>query len=119
MIGNRTKVKVVKNKVAPPFREAEFDLMYGTGISIEGDLADLAITHRLIEKSGTWFTVGEERMQGRENLKKYIKENPDIKKRLEAKIRQVTGLVKDEKKTESPNPNATKSKTTPVKANQR
>lgn len=94
--GNRTKVKVVKNKVAPPFKEAEFDLMYGTGISSEGDLADLAINLKLIEKSGTWFTVGEERMQGRENLKKYLIENPEVMKNLETKVRKAAGLVKDE-----------------------
>lgn len=94
--GNRTKVKVVKNKVAPPFKEAEFDLMYGTGISSEGDLADLAINLKLIEKSGTWFTVGEERMQGRENLKKYLVENPEVMKSLEIKVRKAVGLVKDE-----------------------
>ncbi len=94
--GNRTKVKVVKNKVAPPFKEAEFDLMYGTGISSEGDLADLAINLKLIEKSGTWFTVGEERMQGRENLKKYLIENPEVMKNLEMKVRKAVGLIKEE-----------------------
>lgn len=94
--GNRTKVKVVKNKVAPPFKEAEFDLMYGTGISSEGDLVDLAINLKLIEKSGTWFTVGEERMQGRENLKRYLVENPEVMKNLEIKVRKAVGLVKEE-----------------------
>lgn len=94
--GNRTKVKVVKNKVAPPFKEAEFDLMYGTGISSEGDLADLAINLKLIEKSGTWFTVGEDRIQGRENLKKYLVDNPEVKKNLEFKVRKAVGLIKEE-----------------------
>ncbi|MDZ7307727.1 MAG: recombinase RecA, partial [candidate division KSB1 bacterium] len=94
--GNRTKVKVVKNKVAPPFKEAEFDLMYGTGISSEGDLADLAITLKLIEKSGTWFTVGEDRIQGRENLKKYLIDNPEVRKNLEFKVRKAVGLIKEE-----------------------
>ncbi len=90
--GNRTKVKVVKNKVAPPFREVEFDLMYGSGISYEGDLADLAINLGLIEKSGTWFTLGQERMQGRENLKKFMLENPEVTKELDLKVRKASGL---------------------------
>lgn len=100
--GNRTKVKVVKNKVAPPFKEAEFDLMYGTGISSEGDLADLAINLKLIEKSGTWFTVGEDRMQGRENLKKYLIDNPEVKKTLELKVRKAVGLIKEEAQPAAP-----------------
>ncbi len=100
--GNRTKVKVVKNKVAPPFKEAEFDLMYGTGISSEGDLADLAINLKLIEKSGTWFTVGEDRMQGRENLKKYLVDNPEVKKNLELKVRKAVGLIKEEAQPAAP-----------------
>jgi recombination protein RecA len=90
--GNRTKVKVVKNKVAPPFKEVEFDLMYGSGISYEGDLADLGINLGLIEKSGTWFTLGQERMQGRENLKKFLLENPQITKDLDHKVRKAAGL---------------------------
>jgi len=94
--GNRTKVKVVKNKVAPPFREAEFDMMYGSGISTEGDLADLAITLGLIEKSGTWFTVNGERMQGRENLKKHLLENSETMKELELKVRKASGLLKED-----------------------
>jgi len=90
--GNRTKVKVVKNKVAPPFREVEFDLMYGSGISYEGDLADLAINLGLIEKSGTWFTLGQERMQGRENLKRFMLENREVTKDLDLKVRKAAGL---------------------------
>jgi len=100
--GNRTKVKVVKNKVAPPFKEAEFDLMYGTGISSEGDLADLAINLKLIEKSGTWFTVGEDRIQGRENLKKYLVDNPEVRKNLELKVRKAVGLIKEETQPAAP-----------------
>ncbi len=100
--GNRTKVKVVKNKVAPPFKEAEFDLMYGTGISSEGDLADLAINLKLIEKSGTWFTVGEDRIQGRENLKKYLVDNPEVRKTLELKVRKAVGLIKEETQPAAP-----------------
>jgi len=94
--GNRTKVKVVKNKVAPPFREAEFDMMYGAGISTEGDLADMAINLGLIEKSGTWFTLNGERMQGRENLKKHLLENAEVMKELDFKVRKASGLFKDD-----------------------
>ncbi|MEK7729547.1 MAG: recombinase RecA [candidate division KSB1 bacterium] len=94
--GSRTKVKVVKNKVAPPFREAEFDMMYGSGISSEGDLADVAITLGLIEKSGTWFTVNGERMQGRENLKKHLLENGEVMKELDLKVRKASGLLKED-----------------------
>ncbi|MCB9502959.1 MAG: recombinase RecA [Deferribacteres bacterium] len=94
IVGNRTKCKVVKNKVAPPFREAEFDIMYGEGISVEGDLLDLAVDHDIVNKSGTWFSFGEERLgQGRENVKKFIKENPDIRSDIELKVREVLGLV--------------------------
>jgi recombination protein RecA len=99
--GSRVKVKVVKNKVAPPFREAEFDIMYGTGISTEGDLADMAINLGLIEKSGTWFTLGQERMQGRENLKRFLIENQEVLKELDQKVRKKVGLTKDE--TPAPN----------------
>jgi len=93
--GSRVKVKVVKNKVAPPFKEAEFDIMYGSGISTEGDLADMAINLGLIEKSGTWFTLGQERMQGRENLKRFLIENPEVLKELDQKVRKAVGLIKD------------------------
>ncbi len=99
VIGNRTKVKVVKNKVAPPFREAEFDILYGSGISKEGDLIDLAVNLNLLEKSGTWFTVGQERLQGRENLKKFLLENPPVMLALENKVREAVGLSK---KAETP-----------------
>jgi len=96
VIGNRTKVKVVKNKVAPPFREAEFDIMYGTGISREGDVIDVAVKYNVIEKSGTWFSYGEERLgQGRENVKRFLLENPDIYKDVELKVRKILGLVKE------------------------
>ena len=87
MIGNRTRAKIVKNKVAPPFREAEFDIMYGEGISKIGEIVDLAVKLDLIEKGGAWFTVGETRIQGRDNVKIYLKENPEIADELEEKIR--------------------------------
>jgi recombination protein RecA len=93
VIGNRTRVKVVKNKVAPPFREAEFDILYGEGISREGDLIDLGVAHRLIEKSGAWYSYGGERIgQGRENAKQFLKSNPDIREKLDADLRKLLGL---------------------------
>src|ERR671918_535669 len=94
VIGGRTRVKVVKNKVAPPFREAEFDVMYGEGISREGDLLDLAVDRKIVEKSGTWFAFGGERLgQGRENVKQFLKENPAIFKTIEDRVRKELGLV--------------------------
>ena len=79
MVGSRTKVKIVKNKVAAPFREAEFDILYGEGISREGDVLDLAVTHNIVEKSGAWYSFGGERIgQGRENTRGFLKENRDI-----------------------------------------
>jgi recombination protein RecA len=94
MVGGRTRVKVVKNKVAPPFREAEFDVMYGEGISRVGDLLDRGVEQNLVEKSGTWFSYGGERMgQGRENAKAFLKQNPEIADALEVKLRQALGLA--------------------------
>ena len=88
VIGNRAKVKVVKNKVAPPFREAEFDILYGKGISREGNILDLAVNLDIIEKSGSWFSYnGDKIAQGRENTKKYLLENPDITNEIEKKVR--------------------------------
>ncbi len=95
IIGNRTRAKVVKNKIAPPFREAEFDIMYGLGISREGDLIDMAVKFDIIQKSGTWFSFGEERLgQGRENVKKYMIENADLLKKVNKQVREALGLVK-------------------------
>jgi recombination protein RecA len=89
IVGNRTRVKVVKNKVAPPFRDAEFDILYGQGISKEGELLDLGAAHDIIEKSGTWYSFDKERLgQGRDNAAKYLKENPEIARKLEQRIRE-------------------------------
>jgi recombination protein RecA len=94
--GGRTRVKVVKNKMAPPFREAEFDIMYGEGISREGDLLDLAVEKRLVEKSGAWFAYSGERLgQGRENAKQFLKENPTVRQAIEDRVRRDLGLVRD------------------------
>jgi recombination protein RecA len=97
MVGNRTRVKVVKNKVAPPFRECEFDIMYGEGISREGDLLDLAVNNEIVEKSGAWFSYEGERLgQGRENSKNMLKENREIFDRIENGVKIALGLVKAE-----------------------
>jgi len=96
VVGGRTRVKVVKNKVAPPFREAEFDVMYGEGISKYGDLIDLGVDKRIIEKSGAWFAYGGERLgQGRENAKQFLRDNPDIARTIEDRVRRELGLVRD------------------------
>ena len=93
IIGNRTRVKVVKNKLAPPFREAEFDIIYGEGISREGDILDLAVENQIIEKSGTWYSYGEDRIgQGRESAKKFLKENPELLEKAATEIRAKFGL---------------------------
>jgi recombination protein RecA len=95
VVGGRTRVKVVKNKVAPPFREAEFDVMYGEGISRMGDLLDLAVEKRIVEKSGAWFAYSGERLgQGRENAKQFLKENPDIARTIEDRVRRELGLFR-------------------------
>ena len=86
--GNRVRVKVIKNKVAPPFREAEFDIMYGKGISKEGNILDIGVNLDIVEKSGSWFSYNGERIgQGRENVKQYLKEHPEMMKDIEEKIR--------------------------------
>ena len=93
MVGGRTRAKVVKNKVAPPFREAEFDMMYGEGISREGDLVDQGVERKIVDKSGTWFSYGGERLgQGRENAKAYLKQNPAVAAEIESKLRKEMGL---------------------------
>jgi recombination protein RecA len=96
VVGNRTRVKIVKNKMAPPFREAEFDIMYGEGVSREGDLIDIAVEHKIIEKSGAWFAYGGERLgQGRENVKTFLKENTDIRAAIDEKVRRALGIIKE------------------------
>ena len=97
VVGNRTRVKVVKNKVAPPFQECEFDIMYGEGISRAGDLLDLAVNHEIVEKSGAWFSYSGERLgQGRENVRKMLKENDEMYKRIEHDVKLKLGLIKEE-----------------------
>ena len=96
VVGGRVRVKVVKNKVAPPFREAEFDILYGEGISKQGDLLDLAVDRKIVEKSGTWFSFGGERLgQGRENAKQFLKENPAVFKTMEERVRKELGLTRE------------------------
>ena len=96
VVGGRTRVKVVKNKMAPPFREAEFDIMYGEGVSREGDLIDLAVERKIIDKSGAWFSFSGERLgQGRENVKTFLKEHVDIRQTIEDRVRRELGLMKD------------------------
>jgi recombination protein RecA len=98
VIGNRTRVKVVKNKLAPPFKEVEFDIMYGEGISREGDLLDLAVEKEIVEKSGAWFSFDDERIgQGRENSKIFLKEHPEVSRAIEEKLLERFGLLKKQK----------------------
>ena len=93
LAGNRTKVKVVKNKVAPPFKEAEFDIMYGKGISVVGNLVDVGVDFDIIEKSGSWYSYNGTRLgQGRESAKKVLEDNPEMREEIDAKIREAAGL---------------------------
>ncbi|NNF54555.1 MAG: recombinase RecA [Acidimicrobiales bacterium] len=101
MVGNRTRVKVVKNKVAPPFRQAEFDIAYGEGISREGSLLDIAVDRNIVKKSGAWYTYeGEQIGQGRENVKIFLKENPDLTMEIQDRVLREVGLLKDDTPTE-------------------
>src|ERR1700691_2126828 len=105
--GNRTKIKVVKNKLAPPFREAEFDIIYGEGISKEGDLIDLGVAQNLVEKSGAWYSYKGERIgQGRENARQFLKDNPDVFKKLDVELRKALGLTRAEVTAVPPPPPA-------------
>jgi recombination protein RecA len=100
VIGNRTRVRVVKNKVSPPFKEAEFDIIYGKGISREGDVLDLAVDHNIIEKTGTWYSYRDQRVgQGRENTKTFLEENPEVFHGIEVEIMErfnLKGRVREE-----------------------
>ena len=99
MIGSRTRVKVVKNKVAPPFKEAEFDILYGEGISRTGDVLDLAVDRNIIDKSGAWFSYNKERIgQGRENSRQFLKENPAMLAEIEAKLMELIKPAPKEEK---------------------
>ncbi|MDD4334715.1 MAG: recombinase RecA [Desulfotomaculaceae bacterium] len=101
IIGNRTKAKIVKNKVAPPFRIAEFDIMYGTGISKEGSILDVAAEKNIISKSGSWYSYGENRIgQGRENAKEYLRDHPELTNEIEQKIRQDLNMAGDKENAE-------------------
>src|SRR5687767_739915 len=94
VIGSETRAKVVKNKVAPPFRNAEFDILYGEGISREGEIIELGVLHRIIEKSGAWYTYGKERIgQGKDNAREFLKENPEVAKEIEGKVRAAVGVA--------------------------
>jgi len=102
IVGNQTRVKVVKNKMAPPFRQIEFDIMYGEGISKMGELLDLGVAGNVVEKSGSWFSYDGQRIgQGRENSKNFLRENPEIAKKLEGQIRANAGLISEEMLTKS------------------
>ncbi|OZV12956.1 recombinase RecA [Tissierella sp. P1] len=96
IIGNRTRIKVVKNKLAPPFKQAEFDIMYGTGISREGNILDSGVAANIVNKSGSWYSYNEHKLgQGRENAKDFLKENPDVSLEIENKVRAQFGLIED------------------------
>jgi recombination protein RecA len=105
VVGNRTKIKIVKNKMAPPFREAEFDIIYGEGISKEGDLIDLGAAHDIVEKSGAWYSYGGERIgQGRENARQFLKDHADVMKKLDAELRKRLGMTRVEAAPAAPPP---------------
>ena len=94
MVGNRVRIKIVKNKIAPPFKEAEFDIMFGQGISKEGDILDLAVKENIVEKSGAWYAYGGIKIgQGRENAKSYLRDNPAVCEEVEKKVREIYGLI--------------------------
>jgi len=96
VIGNETRVKVVKNKVAPPFRQVEFDIIYGEGISKTGELLDLGVKANIVEKSGSWFSYGSQRIgQGRENARKFLKDNPAMAAEIEEAIRKNAGIISE------------------------
>jgi recombination protein RecA len=105
ILGSRTRVKVVKNKVAPPFKQAEFDIIYGKGIYRNGELIDLGVEQKVIEKSGTWYSYNNERLgQGRDNSARLLEENSDLAKQVDYKIRENLGLIKEKKKEKEEQP---------------
>jgi recombination protein RecA len=105
VVGNRTKVKIVKNKVASPFREAEFDIIYGEGISKEGDLIDLGVAQNLVDKSGSWYSYKGDRIgQGRENARQFLKDNADVRVQLDAELRKALGMASKEPDAPAPAP---------------
>jgi recombination protein RecA len=111
VVGNKTRVKVVKNKIAPPFKEAEFDIMYGEGISKSGDLLDVGVTAGVVEKSGSWYSYEGERIgQGRENVKRFFIDNPEMFDRINLKLRSAVGLIKDEAAANEPGKHETDAK---------
>jgi recombination protein RecA len=117
VVGNRTKVKVVKNKVAPPFRVAEFDIIYGKGISFAGDLLDLGMQHGLVTQKGTWFSYGDLQLgQGRERARAYLEEDVVVRERLELEIRTAEGLIGKPEEAAAPEPEVTEEKESPAKA---
>jgi recombination protein RecA len=94
VIGNETRVKVVKNKVAPPFKTADFDILYNEGISREGEIIELGVIHRIVDKSGAWYAYNGEKIgQGKDNTREFLRENPDIAHQIEAKIREAVGIA--------------------------
>jgi recombination protein RecA len=116
-VGNRTRVKVVKNKVAPPFKQAEFDILYGHGISKEGGLIDMGVEHGFVRKAGAWYTYeGDQLGQGKENARNFLKDNPDLSDEIEKKIKEKLGIgVRPEALTEQPGADAATS-AVPAKA---
>ncbi len=110
IIGNRTKVKVVKSKIAPPFKQVEFDILYDEGISKEGDLIDIGVDNGIIKKSGAWFTFGEERFQGREQFRKILKENTDLMNKLEKEVKLNLGLLNNNQQLNKKSSNDSKVK---------
>jgi recombination protein RecA len=117
VIGNRTRVKVVKNKVAPPFKEVEFDIMYGVGISKEGDLLDLAAQENVVEKSGAWFSYDGERIgQGREQAKAFLKEHPETLQKIEGQVLEKFGIRRGPVAVPTPEEPADEGKRSKVKA---
>jgi recombination protein RecA len=93
VIGSETRAKVVKNKVAPPFRVADFDILYGEGISREGEIIELGVTHKIVEKSGAWYAYGRDRIgQGKDNARDFLKQHPELAEEIEAKVREAAGI---------------------------